>query len=109
MCAMPSTSARRCLRVAAAPKAFFPLTRALYKEQAKWEKKINDAPPSQARPASRRFRSNKQFLAIAKVTGFQQWAAAHGVPTGRSARCLTDVNSANRLVRMTERCQGPVP
>ena len=90
------------------PKAFFPLTRALYKEQANWEKKINDAPPSQLTRIEA-LPLDKRFLAIAKVTGFQQWGAAHGVPTGKSTRCLTDVDSANRLVRMTDDAKAQFP
>ena len=90
------------------PKAFFPLTRALFKEQANWEKKINDAPPSQLTRIEA-LPLDKRFLAIAKVTGFQQWGAAHGVPTGKSTRCLTDVDSANRLVRMTDDAKAQFP
>jgi hypothetical protein len=38
---------------------------------------------------------------MAKIAGFQQWAAARGVPVTKSTQCLTDENSVNQLVQMT--------
>ena len=37
---------------------------------------------------------------MAKIAGFQDWAAARGVPVAKSTQCLTDPNMLNQLVQM---------
>jgi len=80
-------------------KSFFPLTRAMFKDQRNWEKKIAAASQdglnkAQAMPPS------QEFLALAKIAGFQQWAAAHGVPIKKSNQCLTDEKAIERIMQM---------
>jgi protein-disulfide isomerase len=44
---------------------------------------------------------SQQFPALAKVAGFQDWAAMRGVPVAKSSQCLSNENSVNQLVQMT--------
>ena len=37
---------------------------------------------------------------MAKIAGFQDWAAARGIPVAKSTQCLTDQNALNQLVQM---------
>lgn len=81
-------------------KGFFPLSRAMFKDQPNWVAKIQAAPEAQlqqlqALPPSR------QFLEMAKLAGFQQWAAMRGVPLAKSNQCLADENAVNQLIQMT--------
>jgi protein-disulfide isomerase len=81
-------------------KSFFPLSRAFYKDQPTWVAKIQTTPPAQLEQLQN-LPPNRQFLEMAKIAGFQQWAAARGVPVTKSTQCLTDENSVNQLVQMT--------
>ncbi len=64
------------------PKGFFPLTRAMFKDQPTW---------------------------IAKLAGFQQWAAQRGLPSAKSTACLSDETEINRLVQMTSDANSEHP
>src|SRR5690349_14475181 len=55
-------------------KSFFPLTRALYKDQMNWVSKIQAAPKEQLE-GLQNLPPNQQFLQMAKVADFQPWAA----------------------------------
>ena len=81
-------------------KSFFPLTRALYKDQGSWVETIQKTPPAQLEQLQN-LPPNQQFPALAKVAGFQQWAAMRGVPVAKSSQCLSNENSVNQLVQMT--------
>lgn len=80
--------------------SFFPLERALYDNQLDWVGKIQAAPQEQLE-ALQNLPPNRQFLEMAKIAGFQQWAAMRGVPEAKSTQCLTDENAVNQLVQMT--------
>jgi protein-disulfide isomerase len=80
--------------------SFFPLERALYEGQLDWVGKIQAAPQQQLE-ALQNLPPNRQFLEMAKIAGFQQWAAMRGVPEAKSTQCLTDENAVNQLVQMT--------
>lgn len=79
--------------------SFFPLTDALFKDQSNWIEKVQSTPPEQLQQLQS-LPPNQQFLALAKVAGFQQWAALRGIPEAKSTQCLTDENSVNQLVQM---------
>jgi protein-disulfide isomerase len=81
-------------------KGFFPLERALYKDQANWVAKIQAAPQTQLE-ALQSLPPNQQFVEVAKLAGFQQWAAMRGVPQAKTSQCLTDEKTINKLVQMT--------
>lgn len=80
-------------------KSFFPLARALYKDQPEWVGKVQAAPQDQLQ-AMQNLPPNQQFGALAKVAGLQDWAAARGVPTAKSAQCLANQQSIDQLVQM---------
>lgn len=80
--------------------SFFPLARALYKDQPEWVGKVQAAPQDQLQ-AMQSLPPNQQFAALAKVAGLQDWAAARGVPVAKSAQCLADQQSIDKLVQMT--------
>ena len=80
-------------------KSFFPLTTALYKAQRDWLGSFQNVPENQIQ-AITSMGPDKQFLEIAKVAGLQQWAAMRGVPTAKSAQCLTNQAEVNQLVQM---------
>jgi len=81
-------------------KGFFPLTRALYEDQSNWTGKIQSAPEAQLQQLQN-LPPNRQFTELAKMAGFQQWAALRGVAMGKSNQCLADQNAVNQLVQMT--------
>src|SRR3954468_3466700 len=81
-------------------RGFFPLSRALYKDQSTWVGKIQAAPPEQLEQLQN-LPPNRQFLELAKVAGFQDYAAVRGVPVAKTTQCLTNENSVNQLVQMT--------
>src|SRR5436190_957131 len=68
-------------------KGFFPIERALYKDQLAWVGKIQAAPQSQLE-ALQNLPPNRQFLETAKIAGLQDWGAMRGVPVARSTQCL---------------------
>lgn len=79
--------------------SFFPLTRALYKNQTSWVERVQAAPQQQLE-GLQNLPPNQQFVEMAKIAGFQQWAAMRGVPETKSAQCLGDESSINQLVQM---------
>jgi protein-disulfide isomerase len=81
-------------------KSFFPLMRAMYKDQPVWVGNIQQAPQQQLE-ALQNLPPNQQFVAMAKVAKLQDWAAARGVPQAKSNQCLANENSVNQLVQMT--------
>jgi len=80
-------------------KSFFPLTRAIFEDQPNWINKLQSVPPEQVQ-ALQNLGPNRQFLELAKLAGFQEWAAARGVPAAKSTQCLTNEAEVNRLVQM---------
>lgn len=79
---------------------FFPLSRALYKDQPTWVAKVQETPPAQMEQLQG-LPPSREFLEMAKIAGFQDWAAMRGVPIAKSNQCLTNENSVNQLVQMT--------
>ena len=82
------------------PRTFFTVTRALYKEQPKWEPKVFGAPDDQLKTINR-LPMNRKFVEIAKLAGFQSWAAASGLPVAKSTECLTNEATIKQLAKMT--------
>jgi len=80
-------------------KGFFPLERAIYKDQPNWVAKLQAVPQSQLEGLTN-LPPNQQFLQIAKLAGLQDWAAARGIPQAKSQQCLTDEKAVNQLVQM---------
>jgi protein-disulfide isomerase len=89
-------------------KSFFALTEALYKDQPDWVGKIQAAPEQQLN-GLQNLPPDKQFVAIAKIADLQQWAAIRGVPTAKSAQCLTDQPKIDQLVQMNSDATSSFP
>ena len=81
-------------------KSFFPLTRALFKDQKSWIAKVQTAPKDKLEKAAD-LPPDQRFVELAKVTGFSAWAAAHGEPTAKSAQCLSNEKAIDALVQQT--------
>jgi protein-disulfide isomerase len=90
------------------PASFFPLTRAVFDQQATWEAKIAATPPDEL-DAIQKLPMNREFLALARLSGLQQLASAHGLPASRSTRCLIDEGAAKRLAQMDEQAKTQYP
>ena len=81
-------------------KGFFPLTRAMFKDQSKWIAKLQTVPAEQQQ-ALTTLGPGQQFVEIAKLAGFPQWAAQRGLPSAKSSACLSNEVEINKLVQMT--------
>ncbi|MEO6225624.1 MAG: thioredoxin domain-containing protein [Sphingomicrobium sp.] len=79
-------------------ETFFPMVRALYKDQPTWVGKIQAVPPAQLEQVQN-LPPNQQFVELAKLTGLQEWAAARGVSQAKSTQCLTNESSVDKLVQ----------
>jgi protein-disulfide isomerase len=80
-------------------KSFFPLTRAIFKDQKNWEAKIQAVPEDQLK-ATQDLPPGQEFAALAKVAGFQQLAAASGLPAAKTSQCLSNADTVNRLIQI---------
>ena len=89
-------------------KGFFPLARGFYKDQSQWVAKIQATPQDQIEKLQN-LPPNQQFVELAKVAGFPQWAAAHGLPAAKANQCLADENSVNQLVQMASDANTQYP
>jgi protein-disulfide isomerase len=81
-------------------KSFFPLTRALYKDQLNWVQKLQATPKDQLQKLET-LDTAQVPLQAAKFAGFPDWAAARGIAPAKSTQCLTDAATVNKLVEMT--------
>ena len=89
-------------------KGYFPMTAALFRDQKNWIAKVQAAPQQQLE-SLQSLPPNQQFLQMAKIAGFQQFATARGIPETKSTQCLTDENAVNRLVQMTSDASTQFP
>ncbi|MEO6433866.1 MAG: thioredoxin domain-containing protein [Sphingomicrobium sp.] len=89
-------------------KSFFPLARALYKDQPKWIAKVQEAPKAQLE-SLQNLPPNRQFVELAKLAGFQQYAAVRGIPLAKTNKCLADEDAVNQLVAMTGQATTDFP
>jgi protein-disulfide isomerase len=79
--------------------SFFGLTRGLYGDQSNWIAKIQGA-DANAMQQIQGLPPQQQFGEIAKIAGFQDWAAMRGVPAEKTAACLANQAEVDRLVQM---------
>ena len=80
-------------------QSFFPLTEAMFASQDEWFEKLQAVPQEQMQSIMT-LGPQRQFLEIAKLAGFQQWAAQRGLPSARTTACLTNEQDVNQLVQM---------
>jgi protein-disulfide isomerase len=89
-------------------KGFFPLTRALYKDQANWVAKIQATPKDQLEQLQG-MAPNQIAVQAAKFAGLQDWAAMRGLAPAKSAQCLSDQKTVDQLVQMTSNATTDYP
>jgi len=89
-------------------KSFFPLARALYKDQPVWIGKIQAVPKDQLEQAQN-LPPNQQFVELAKLAGLQDWAAARGVAQPKSDQCLRDEKTVDQLVQQNSDIANQYP
>jgi protein-disulfide isomerase len=89
-------------------KSFFPLMRAMYKDQSAWVGKIQQVPQNQLE-ALQNLPPKQEFVEAAKFAGFPQWAAARGLPPAKANQCLSNESSINQLVQMTSDATNQYP
>ncbi|MEO6579592.1 MAG: thioredoxin domain-containing protein [Sphingomicrobium sp.] len=92
---MAASVVARC----AGTSGFFGLTRQLYADQPEWVAKIQAADPTQLQ-AIGALPVNQQLAEVAKIAGFPQYAAMRGLPSAKSAACLSDPNTPTKLVQI---------
>lgn len=80
-------------------QSFFPLSRAFYKDQDVWVDKIRNTPQDQIEQLQN-LPPNQQFVELAKLAGFQDWAAMRGLPPEKTNACLANQAEVDRLVQM---------
>ncbi|MFL6736278.1 MAG: thioredoxin domain-containing protein [Sphingomonas sp.] len=81
-------------------KTFFPLVQALYTDQSTWMAKV-EATPQDKLQQIQDLPTNQVFVTMANLLGFQDWAAARGVPQAKSNQCLSDQKMIDREVQLT--------
>ena len=79
--------------------SFFGLTRGLFADQTEWIARIQSADPA-AMQQIQSLPPQQQFGEIAKIAGFQDWAAVRGLPADKTASCLANQAEVDRLVQM---------
>ena len=79
--------------------SFFGLTRGLYADQRNWTAKIQSADPA-AMQRIQTLPPAQQFAEIARIAGFQDWAAMRGLPPEKTAACLANQSEVDKLVQM---------
>lgn len=89
-------------------KSFFPLTRAIFREQKNWEAKIQAVPEGQLK-ATQDLPPNQEFAALAKVAGFEELAAKSGVSAARFNQCVANANTVNQLIRIGSDANSKFP
>ena len=70
-------------------KTFFPLVKALYKDQPNFMAKLQALPPAKYQEIQNQ-PPNQAFVSMGNAMGLQDWAAMRGVPKAKSEKCLAD-------------------
>ena len=81
-------------------KTFFPLMQSLYKDQSVWMAKVQ-AVPQDKLDQIQNLPPSQTFVAMADLLGFQDWAAARGVPQAKSNQCLSNQQMIDHEVQVT--------
>lgn len=89
-------------------KTFFPMSKALYTDQPTLEAKIMNYPQDKAAQLQN-LPPNQMFVAYANILGLQDWAAARGLPQGKSNQCLSDQKMIDQEVQNTSDVNSQYP
>jgi len=90
------------------PKSFFPLTRALLKDQSKWIATAEKAPRSTL-DGLLQLKEDRIPVAAARIAGLDAWAVRHGLPKVKVNQCLTDGKAVDHLVARTAEVPNEFP
>lgn len=96
----PIDMAANLIARCAGPKAFFPFSQSLYRDQPILMSKLEAAPKDKVAEIQN-LPTNRVFVEIANVMGLQDWSAARGVSQARSNQCLADDKMINNEVQLT--------
>jgi protein-disulfide isomerase len=89
-------------------KTFFPLTKALYKDQPILEGKVQSLSQDKQNELQN-LPTNQVFVAWGNLLGLQDWAAARGLPQAKSNQCLADQKMIDREVQITSDVNSQYP
>lgn len=89
-------------------KTFFPLSMALYKDQANWLGKVESTPQDKLAQIQN-LPTNQVFVQMANILGLQEWAAARGVPQAKIDQCLSNQKMIDQQVQMTSDVNSQFP
>jgi len=89
-------------------QSFFPLVEAMYKDQSVWMAKV-EAVPQDKLAQIQTLPTNQVFVAMASALGFQDWAAARGLPAAKSNQCLSDQKMIDREVQLVSDVSSQYP
>ena len=89
-------------------QSFFPLSRAIFGDQKNWMTKLQQAPQQQLQ-ALQSLPPEQQLSEMAKLAGFQQFAAARGVPEAKANQCLANQQVTTQLVQTTSDATSQYP
>ena len=89
-------------------QSFFPLVEAMYKDQSVWMAKVEAAPQDKVAQIQT-LPTNQVFVAMASLLGFQDWAAARGLPAAKSNQCLSDQKMIDREVQIVSDVSSQYP
>jgi protein-disulfide isomerase len=79
---------------------FFPLTDAMFANQAQFFERVQSASTDQQQALTQQPPA-QQFQGFASLAGLQQWSAQRGIPSARQQQCLTNQAEIDRLVQMS--------
>jgi protein-disulfide isomerase len=83
----------------AGPERFFQLTEAAFKGQRQFFETLQAAPADQLQ-SLQSMQGTQAAPVYARLSGLQQWAAQHGLPSGRQQQCFANQAEADLLVQM---------
>ena len=89
-------------------RGYFPLTRALFKDQPAWFGKAMGTSDSELQRIQG-LPPQQQFVATAKIAGLDSWARAHGLAATKANQCLSDMKAINALTQMTQDANDQLP
>lgn len=89
-------------------QSFFPLSRAIFGDQENWMTRLQKVPPQQLQTLQS-LPPEQQLPEIAKLAGFQQFAAARGVPEAKANQCLSNQQATSQLVQTTSDATSQYP
>src|ERR1043165_6419213 len=89
-------------------KSFFPLTKALYRDQPTLAAKV-EATPQNKLEELQNLPTNQIFVTYANILGLQDWALARGLHVTKSNQCLSDPKMIDREVQLTTDVNSQYP